>query len=53
MPSYTAQVEDMMFLFVKLRNNKTYNELEKYKEVSSERVKELLEEAAKLSQHLT
>ena len=34
MPSYTAPVEDMMFLFEKLRDNKNYNELEKYKEVS-------------------
>ena len=34
MPSYTAPVDDMMFLFEKLRDNKNYNELEKYKEVS-------------------
>ena len=33
MPNYTAPVEDMMFLFEKLRNNKNYNEIEKYKEV--------------------
>ena len=39
MPSYNAPVEDMMFLFEKLRDNKNYNELEKYKEVSSELVK--------------
>jgi hypothetical protein len=36
MPNYTAPVEDMMFLFDKLRNNKNYNEIEKYKEVNSE-----------------
>ena len=29
MPSYTAPVDDMMFLFEKLRNNQKYNELEK------------------------
>ena len=29
MPNYTAPVEDMMFLFDKLRNNKNYNEIEK------------------------
>ena len=46
MPSYTAPVEDMMFLFEKLRDNKKYNELEKYKEVSSDLVKDILEEAA-------
>ena len=34
MLSYAAPVEDMMFLFEKLRDNKNYNELEKYKEVS-------------------
>ena len=32
MPSYRAPVEDMMFLFEKLRDNKNYNELEKYKD---------------------
>ena len=52
MPSYTAPVEDMMFLFEKLRDNKKYNELEKYKEVSSELVKDILEEAAKINQNL-
>ena len=52
MPSYTAPVEDMMFLFDKLRNNKNYNELEKYKEVSSDLVKDILQEAAKINQNL-
>ena len=52
MPSYTAPVEDMMFLFEKLRDNKNYNELEKYKEVSVDLVKDILEEAAKINQNL-
>jgi alkylation response protein AidB-like acyl-CoA dehydrogenase len=52
MPNYTAPVEDMMFLFEKLRNNKNYNDLEKYKEVNSELVKDILEEAAKINQNL-
>ena len=52
MPSYTAPVEDMMFLFEKLRNNKNYNDLEKYKEVSPDLVKDILEEAAKINQNL-
>jgi len=52
MPSYIAPLEDMMFLFDKLRNNKKYNEIEKYKEVNSELVKDILEEAAKISQNL-
>jgi alkylation response protein AidB-like acyl-CoA dehydrogenase len=52
MPTYTAPVEDMLFLFEKLRNNKNYNELEKYKEVSSDLVKDILQEAAKINQNL-
>ena len=52
MPSYIAPVEDMMFLFNKLRNNEKYNEIEKYKEVNSDLVKDILEEAAKISQNL-
>ncbi len=52
MPSYTAPVKDMMFLFEKLRDNKNYNELKKYNEVSSDLVKDILEEAAKINQNL-
>ena len=52
MPSYTAPVEDMMFLFEKLRNNQKYNELDKYKEVTSDLVKDILQEAAKIDQNL-
>ncbi|MDA8701801.1 acyl-CoA dehydrogenase family protein [Candidatus Pelagibacter bacterium] len=52
MPSYIAPVEDMLFLFEKLRDNKNYNELEKYNEVSPDLVKNILEEAAKINQNL-
>jgi alkylation response protein AidB-like acyl-CoA dehydrogenase len=52
MPSYIAPVEDMLFLFEKLRDNKNYNELEKYNEVSPDLVKDILEEAAKINQNL-
>ena len=52
MPSYIAPVEDMLFLFEKLRDNKNYNELEKYNEVSPNLVKDILEEAAKINQNL-
>ena len=52
MTTYTAPVEDMMFLFEKLRNNKEYNELEKYKEVTPDLVKDILQEAAKINQNL-
>ena len=52
MPTYNAPVKDMMFLFEKLRNNKNYNEIEKYKEVTPELVKDILEEAAKINQNI-
>ena len=52
MPSYTAPVKDMMFLYDKLRDNKYYNELEKYNEVNSDLVKDILEEAAKIKKNL-
>ena len=52
MPNYTAPVEDMMFLFEKLRNNKNYNELEKYKEIGPDLVKDILQEAAKINENL-
>jgi len=52
MPIYNAPVEDMMFLFNKLRNNKKYNEIEKYKEINSDLVKDILEEAAKITKNL-
>tara|TARA_B100002051_G_scaffold152259_1_gene144012 strand:+ start:1142 stop:2905 length:1764 start_codon:yes stop_codon:yes gene_type:complete len=52
MPNYNAPVEDMMFLFDKLRNNKNYNEIEKYKDVNSELVKNILDEAAKINQNI-
>ena len=52
MPTYIAPLKDMMFLFEKLRNNKNYNEIEKYKEVTPELVKDILEEAAKINQNI-
>ncbi len=52
MPTYTAPLEDMMFLYEKLRNNKNYNEIEKYKEITSELVKDVLQEAAKINQNI-
>ena len=42
----------MMFLFEKLRDNPHYNELEKYKEVNSDLAKDILEQAAKLTENL-
>ena len=44
MPTYTAPLDDMMFLFENLRNNKNYNELDKYKEVTPDIVKDILQE---------
>ena len=52
MATYRAPVNDMMFLFDKLRDNSHYNSLEKYKEVNSDLAKDILEQAAKLSENL-
>tara|TARA_B100001996_G_scaffold116632_1_gene88308 strand:+ start:181 stop:1941 length:1761 start_codon:yes stop_codon:yes gene_type:complete len=52
MPIYTAPVEEMMFLFENLKDNKNYNEIEKYKEINSELVKDILQQAAKINQEL-
>ena len=41
-----------MFLFDYLKDNKNYNEIEKYKEINSELVKDILEEAAKINQNI-
>jgi len=52
MTTYTAPIEDMMFLYEKLRNNKNYNEIEKYKEITPDLVKDILDEAAKINQNI-
>ncbi len=52
MTTYSAPLDDMMFLYEKLRDNQFYNELEKYKDVTPDLVKNILEEAAKINQNL-
>jgi len=52
MATYSAPIDDMMFLFEKLRDNSHYNSLEKYKEVNSDLAKDILEQAAKLTENL-
>ena len=52
MATYNAPINDMMFLFEKLRDNKNYNELEKYKEVGPDLAKDILEQAAKMTENL-
>ena len=52
MATYRAPVDDMMFLFEKLRDNSHYNSLEKYKEVNPDLAKDILEQAAKLAENL-
>ena len=52
MTTYIAPVEDMMFLYENLRNNHNYNEIEKYKEITPDLVKNILEEAAKINQNI-
>ena len=52
MTTYNAPVEEMMFLFDNLKDNKNYNEIEKYKEINSDLVKDILEQAAKINQEI-
>ncbi len=52
MPIYNAPVEEMMFLFDHLKDNKNYKEIEKYKEINSDLVKDILQQAAKINQEL-
>ena len=52
MATYRAPVDDMMFLFEKLRDNSHYNSLAKYKEVNPDLAKDILEQAAKLTENL-
>ena len=52
MATYNAPINDMMFLFEKLRDNPHYNALEKYKEVNPDLAKDILEQAAKITENL-
>jgi len=52
MATYRAPLDDMMFLFEKLRDNSHYNSLEKYKEVNPDLAKDILEQGAKLTENL-
>ena len=52
MTTYNAPVEDMMFLFDNLKDNKNYKEIDKFKEISSDLVKDILDHKIKMSNHL-
>ena len=52
MTTYNAPVEDMMFLFDNLKDNKNYKEIDKFKEISSDLVKDVLDQAAKINQEI-
>ena len=52
MTTYNAPVEEMMFLFDNLRDNKNYNEIEKFKDINSELVKDILDQAAKINKEI-
>ena len=52
MTTYNAPVEDMMFLFDNLKDNKNYKEIDKFKEISSDLVKDVLVQAAKINQEI-
>ena len=52
MTFYNPPVEEMMFLFDHLKDNKNYNEIEKFKEINSDLVKDILEQAGKINQEI-
>ncbi len=52
MTNYNAPVEEMMFLFEHLKDDKNYNEIEKYKEIKPDLVKDILDQAAKINQEI-
>ena len=52
MTFYNPPVEEMMFLFNHLKDNKNYNEIDKFKEINSELVKDILDQAAKINQEV-
>ncbi len=52
MTTYNAPVEEMMFLFDNLKDNKNYNEIDKLKEINSDLVKDILVEAAKINKDI-
>ena len=52
MTTYNAPIDEMMFLFNNLKDNKNYNEIDKYKEINSDLVKDILEQAAKINQEI-
>ncbi len=52
MTIYNAPVEEMMFLFDHLKDNKNYKDIDKYKEINSDLVKDVLQQAAKINQEL-
>ncbi len=52
MTTYSAPVEEMMFLYNHLKDNKDYNEIQKFKEINSDLVKDILDQAAKINQEI-
>ena len=52
MTTYNAPVDEMMFLFNHLKDNKNFNEIEKFKEINSDLVKDILNQAAKINQEI-
>lgn len=52
MTTYNAPVDEMMFLFEHLKDNKNYNEIDKFKEINSELVKDILVQAAKINKEI-
>ena len=52
MTTYNAPVDEMLFLFENLKDNKNYNEIDKLKDINSDLVKDILDQAAKINQDI-
>ncbi len=52
MTIYNAPIDEMMFLFNNLKDNENYNEIEKFKDINSDLVKDILDQAAKMNQEI-
>ena len=52
MTTYNAPIDEMLFLFEHLKDNKNYNEIKKFKEINSDLVKDILDQAAKINKEI-
>jgi acyl-CoA dehydrogenase len=52
MTTYKAPIEDMMFLYNELLDNKHFREIDQYKEINSELVQSIISEGAKMTENI-